>query len=441
MVEVLYAYMNGRFVGELRRESDGELSFIYEDAWLEATEVHRSLSLSIRLQNKEHRGESVRNFFVNLLPDNPNVVAAIANRLELRSTDVFDVLRAVGGDCVGALELLPKQRSLSFAERYSYCVLSDSEIEELLGQLNALPLGMSEREDFRLSIAGAQQKTALTKLPDVGWVLPSGTLPTTHIFKTPIGSLLANSIHFDESCENEWLCLEIARAFGLSAANAEILTFGCRKAIVVARFDRAISRRQNNHLLRIPTEDFCQVMGLPPEKKYEADGGPGIKDIMDVLKWSADADGDRRRFMAAQVLLWLLDSTDGHAKNYSVFLEAKDQFRLTPLYDILSAAPLAAAGELSSRRLKLAMGLTGKNRHYRTADIEPRHFLSTAAAADYPQAQMLAVMEHFARFTPEVIAKVRAKLPSGFPETTSAPIFEVLQKRAAKIAAFLQTRS
>lgn len=246
--------------------------FTYEDSWLEATEVHRSLSLSIRLQNKEHRGESVRNFFVNLLPDNPNVVAAIANRLELRSTDVFDVLRAVGGDCVGALELLPKQRSLSFAERYSYCVLSDSEIEELLGQLNALPLGMSEREDFRLSIAGAQQKTALTKLPGVGWVLPSGTLPTTHIFKTPIGSLLANSIHFDESCENEWLCLEIARAFGLSAANAEILTFGCRKAIVVARFDRAISRRQNNHILRIPTEDFCQVMGLPPEKKYEADG-------------------------------------------------------------------------------------------------------------------------------------------------------------------------
>lgn len=169
----------------------------FEDSWLEATEVHRSLSLSIRLQNKEHRGESVRNFFVNLLPDNPNVVAAIANRLELRSTDVFDVLRAVGGDCVGALELLPKQRSLSFAERYSYCVLSDSEIEELLGQLNALPLGMSEREDFRLSIAGAQQKTALTKLPGVGWVLPSGTLPTTHIFKTPIGSLLANSIHIN----------------------------------------------------------------------------------------------------------------------------------------------------------------------------------------------------------------------------------------------------
>ena len=275
--------------------------------------------------------------------------------------------------------------------------MTDSEIEELLGQLNAFPLGMSEHDDFRLSIAGAQQKTALTKLPDIGWVLPSGTMPTTHIFKTPIGSLLANSIHFDESCENEWLCLEIARAFGLPAANADILTFGCRTAIVVERFDRAISRRQNDHLLRIPTEDFCQVFGISPEKKYEADGGPGIRDIMDVLKWSADADGDRRRFMAAQVLLWLLDSTDGHAKNYSVFLEAKDRFRLTPLYDILSAAPLAATGELSSRRLKLAMGLIGKNRHYRMTDIEPRHFLSTAAAVDYPKAEMLAVLNHFER--------------------------------------------
>ena len=162
---------------------------------------------------------------------------------------------------------------------------------------------------------------------------------------------------------------------------------------------------------------------------------------MDVLKWSADADGDRRRFMAAQVLLWLLDSTDGHAKNYSVFLEAKDRFRLTPLYDILSAAPLAATGELSSRRLKLAMGLIGKNRHYRMTDIEPRHFLSTAAAVDYPKAEMLAVLNHFARLTPEVVAKVRNKLPSGFPETTASPIFEVLQKRAGKIAAFLQTQT
>lgn len=368
MVEVLYAYMNGRFVGALRREIGGDLSFVYDDAWLEATDVHRSLSLSLRLQTKEHRGGAVRNFFVNLLPDNPNVVAAIANRLELRSTDVFDVLRAIGADCVGALELLPDKKPHSSENRQTYRSMTDSEIEELLGQLNVLPLGISEHDDFRLSIAGAQQKTALTKLPDIGWVLPSGTMPTTHIFKTPIGSLLANSIHFDESCENEWLCLEIARAFGLPAANADILTFGCRKAIVVERFDRAISRRQNDHLLRIPTEDFCQVFGISPEKKYEADGGPGIRDIMDVLKWSADADGDRRRFMAAQVLLWLLDSTDGHAKNYSVFLEAKDRFRLTPLYDILSAAPLAATGELSSRRLKLAMGLIGKNRHYRMTD-------------------------------------------------------------------------
>lgn len=441
MVNVLFAFMNGRFVGELRREIGGDLSFVYDDAWLEATDVHRSLSLSLRLQTKEHRGGAVRNFFVNLLPDNPNVVAAIANRLELRSTDVFDVLRAIGADCVGALELLPDKRPHSSEDRQTYRSMTDSEIEELLGQLNAFPLGMSEHDDFRLSIAGAQQKTALTKLPDIGWVLPSGTMPTTHIFKTPIGSLLANSIHFDESCENEWLCLEIARAFGLPAANADILTFGCRTAIVVERFDRAISRRQNDHLLRIPTEDFCQVFGISPEKKYEADGGPGIRDIMDVLKWSADADGDRRRFMAAQVLLWLLDSTDGHAKNYSVFLEAKDRFRLTPLYDILSAAPLAATGELSSRRLKLAMGLIGKNRHYRMTDIEPRHFLSTAAAVDYPKAEMLAVLNHFARLTPEVVAKVRNKLPSGFPETTASPMFEVLQKRAGKIAAFLQTQT
>ena len=316
-------------------------------------------------------------------------------------------------------------------------MLTTSEVETLLSNLQLKPLGMDSEEDFRISIAGAQEKTALTKTADGGWALPLGASATSHIFKTPIGSLQANTIDFSESCENEWLCLEIARNFGLPAAKTEVLRFGKQKAIVVERFDRKKSKEPKKDLLRLPTEDFCQALGVSPAQKYEADGGPGILDIMAVLKWSDDAAADQRRFMAAQVLLWLLDSTDGHAKNYSIFLEARNCYRLTPLYDVMSVAPLTATGALSPRRVKLAMGLVGRNRHYRTADIEPRHFLSTAEAAGFSRTEMTAILRDFCVKTPSVVKNIRASLPANFPKSTSEPILSILEKRAARIARFL----
>lgn len=434
MVNSLFVDLNDERVGKLILNR-GEMRFEYAEEWLRSPLV-RSLSRSLPVTQRVHEGKAVEDYFGNLLPDNPETLKRIAGNLRLGTLGVFEILEAIGGDCVGAVRLYPAASGERPASESGYRLLDDSEIERILSELTAYPLGLRADDDFRISVAGAQQKTAFLKRPK-GWALPLGTMPTTHIFKTPIGSLQGNTVDFSESCENEWLCLEIARAFGLSTASAELHRFGSQKALVVERFDRILGRLDGRILRRL-TEDCCQALSVPAHLKYEADGGPGIAEIMALLSESADPETDRRTFMAAQVLMWLLNSTDGHAKNYSVLVSKNDVFRLAPLYDILSAEPLAATGGLNGRKLKLAMGLSGKNRHCRTAEIEPRHFISTAEAVDFPTDEMRGILRMFAEKTEEVVKEVRSRLPEDFPAAVSEPIFTLMAARAAKIAVYLR---
>ena len=140
------------------------------------------------------------------------------------------------------------------------------------------------------------------------------------------------------SVENEYLCLKIAKAYGFDVANCEIITPDGIKALAVERFDRKQSP-DGSWIIRLPQEDFCQVTGTSPARKYETDGGPAVSQIMKELLGSVTPIEDRYTFMRAQVLFWLLGATDGHAKNFSVFIERENRYRLTPLYDILSAFP------------------------------------------------------------------------------------------------------
>lgn len=352
-----------------------------------------------------------------MLPDNPVTVARIVRQLHLSS-----------------IQLFPNDVPSPNPETVSTKPLSDHDIEEIFKNNDSRPLGMTENDDFRLSLAGAQTKTGLLYLNDQ-WFLPLAATPTSHILKLALGSMVNNSVNFSDSCENEWLCLQIAKGFGFQVANAKLLTFGTTKTIAIERFDRAFV---NNKIFRLPTEDFCQALGITPTMKYESDGGPGIATIMNCLNGSQKADHDRRTFMAAQVLLWLLDSPDGHAKNYSIFIDVNDGYYLTPLYDILSVAPLVASGQLNKRKVKLAMSLIGKNRHSRMEDIQPRHFLSTAEAVDFPTDVMRDILEKMSNEADDVINHVQSTLPPSFPRSTSEPIFNTVRQRAAKIRVFLQ---
>lgn len=237
---------------------------------------------------------------------------------------------------------------------------------------------------------------------------------------------------FSTSIENEWLCAEIAREFGQPAANCRIAFFGRHKVLVVERFDRRMV--DNTWWARLPQEDFCQVSGIPGEQRYEERGGPGMSAILGVLRGSAVPETDRQGFLAAQLLFWLLAAPDGHAKNFSIFIEPEGRYRLTPLYDIMSAWPIICDGSkmFQWQKLKLAMAVRAKNAHYRMAHIQRRYW-NTVAKANGMGKDFESVIQQFITQTPRVLEAVSARLPAGFPTGVSEPILNGLLAQTKRL--------
>jgi serine/threonine-protein kinase HipA len=424
--------MNGELVGEWRRSAVGGQEFQYAAAWLTAAAARPiSLSLPLRPHTQPYR-KGVVEFFDNLLPDSRAIRERIQRRFGASSTGAFDLLQEIGRDCVGALQLLPeghapeKVRSIQ-AER-----LTPGGVAKILaGALNpAFGSGQTADDDFRVSLAGAQEKTALL-WHKKAWHRPKGSTPTTHILKLPIGGN-PQGIDLSTSVENEWLCAQIVEAFGIPVARCRMEAFGEQKVLVVERFDRRLSA-DGKWFMRLPQEDFCQATATPPALKYESDGGPGVELIMELLRGSDRATEDRRDFMRAQLVFWLLAAIDGHAKNFSIFLQAGGAYRLTPCYDILSAHPMLGRGrgKLSPHKIRMAMAVRGKNRHYRWKEISARHWLETARRCGF--SQMRSVMDEVIAQTPKVVEQASARLPRRFPN----PIAETILKGTAAAARLL----
>jgi serine/threonine-protein kinase HipA len=418
----LQVLMNGIRVGQLTKLPTGAMTFQYDRDWL-TMPGSRPISLSLPLGPDLQQGAQVYNFFDNLLPDSDRTRAKIQARFQISSRQPFDLLAAIGGDCVGAIQLYPVDQIPTPIAPIQAEPLSIDAIAAMLSGNEDAPLGMIEStDDFRISIAGAQEKTALLWYQDQ-WCRPLGATATSHIFKLPIGVLSNNNIDLRDSCENEWLCLEIAKAFGLPTASAKIQRFNAVKVLVVERFDRRWSQ-DSQTLLRLPQEDFCQALGRSPSLKYQADGGPGIAEIMQILLGSEDASHDREQFFRSQILFWLLAATDGHGKNFSLYLEADSRYRLTPLYDILSTYPLMKSGALPKQKAKMAMALRGKKNYYEWNQIQSRHFSSTAKFIDFSVARAEQVVEEMLGQVETIVAQVEASLPQDFPRHIKTPIFE-----------------
>ncbi|MBI5657582.1 MAG: type II toxin-antitoxin system HipA family toxin [Geobacter sp.] len=417
----LYVFMNGRKVGRLSRTNSGKLQFSYFEDWL-SWDLGRPLSLSLPLTQEMYAGEIVENYFDNLLPDSQPIRNRIQTRFAARSNRCFDLLWHVGRDCVGALQLSQEDADTLDVQRVESVPLSESEIADTLRNYQIMPLGMGRESDFRISIAGAQEKTALL-FRDGRWCRPMSVTPTSHIFKLPIGRIAHSGMDLSDSVENEWLCLMVLKAYGLPVANAEIMNFEGVKVLVVERFDRRWAE-DGSWLIRLPQEDMCQAMGVPPALKYESDGGPGSERIMNLLLGSAEGLRDRRTFMTLQVLFWLLAAIDGHAKNFSIFLLPGGSFRLTPAYDVMSAYPLVAKRQLEGQNLKMAMTVKGNASHYQWMRITYRHWLSTAGRCRFSAEEMAAVIAELLDRMDEVIGAVARQLPQSFPGEVSEAIFE-----------------
>ncbi|WP_318497934.1 type II toxin-antitoxin system HipA family toxin [Photobacterium leiognathi] len=431
-MDVLTVAMNGILVGSLTKASSGAISFQYDPSWLSRPGA-RAISLSMPLRHDAYHGDIPYNFFDNLLPDNEEIRSRIQSRFQAATKRPFDLLSKIGSDCVGAIQLYSPQNSLQDVRQIHAVPLTESRMAQVLrGYQSDAPLGMlDDMDDFRISIAGAQEKTGLLWYQDQ-WYLPLGSTPTSHILKLPIGILPHKNIDLSDSCENEWLCLKIAAAFGFEVNDANIIYVEEVKALALTRFDRRWSQ-DGSWLMRLPQEDMCQALGVAPALKYESDGGPNIANIMQFLLGSRTSTQDREVFFKAQILFWLLAAIDGHGKNFSLFLEPESRYSMTPLYDIISAYPLMDSNSIPKQKAKMAMALTGTKKYYKWQTIQPRHFLSTAKAVGFSTQRANELMSEMKTQAPSVIEKVRQQLPNDFPTEISESIFNGVLKQAGRL--------
>lgn len=419
----LNVYLNGRLVGRLRRQTSGAIEFHYGPDWL-SWEHALPVSLSLPLREDGYRGDAVIAVFDNLLPDSEAIRRRLAERVHADGSDAYSLLAKVGRDCVGALQFLPDGVEPGPAGTVEGRPVGADYIARKIGDLSATPLGVDEDEEFRISLAGAQEKTAFL-LWKKKWYVPHGATATTHIIKPQIG-VLPSGIDLTHSVENEYLCLKLTAAFGLPSANVGIADFKGNRALVVERFDRLWTR--DKRLLRLPQEDCCQSLSVPPTRKYESDGGPGMTAILNLLKGSDDPEADRRLFLKAQILFWLLGATDGHAKNFSIFLRPGGRFRLTPLYDVMSVQPALDASQLRRNKMKFALAV-GNSRHYAVHEILPRHFLQTGAKSGIPAPVVQGLLDELLSAEQAAVSIVMEDLPTGFPEELAQSIVGGLRSR------------
>lgn len=327
--------------------------------------------------------------------------------------------------------------------------LTESEVEDILRNVTvAHPLGRAEQEDFRISLAGAQEKTALLHMAG-RWFRPHRATPTTHILKLPLGVIGNFRGDFSDSVENEWLCAQLLRALELPVADVAIARFGEQPALVVTRFDRRwigaaatevqharFKPRKGAWIARLPQEDLCQAFGLPHTLRYQADGGPSREDVLLLLANSAQPQIDQTHFVLAQLAFWLLAATDGHAKNYSLHSRPGGAYVLTPLYDVLSAWPIIGHGrnQLPFEEAKLAMAVPGRRPHYRLREITARHWRELAERTGV--ADLWTRMQSFVESAPSALERLGDRLPRGFPERVYATVQMGIR---AQVQRFMQT--
>ncbi len=444
----LIVWMNGERVGEWGTPRGGRTAFFrYEESWANSPRG-RALSLSLPLTaDREVRGPAVEYYFDNLLPDSAEIRRRIRTRFKTRSDHAFDLLTAIGRDCVGAVQLLPRNEEPKGWNRIDATPLTENEVEQTLHDVTlATPLGRAEQDDFRISLAGAQEKTALLHMAG-RWFRPHHATPTTHILKLPLGIIGGFRGDFSDSLENEWLCAQVLRELDLPVADVAIARFGEQRALAVTRFDRRwmgvdladVQKKRfkpsnGTWIARLPQEDLCQALGLPHTLRHEADGGPSISDALALLANSEHPARDQTTFVLAQLAFWLLAATDGHGKNFSLYQQAGGIYGLTPLYDVLSAWPSIEHGknQLAFEKARLAMSLRGRRAHYRLNEITGRHWHELAERTGVPG--LWARMQSFIQSAPPALERVEKHLPRAFPERLYTTIRDGVRGQVQRLA-------
>lgn len=290
------------------------------------------LSLPLPLTDRPFTQGIVKPFLDGLLPEG-EARRTVAERLNLKAQDTFGLLKELGRDCAGAIVIQPESDGPPTAPTTLRAEpLSDEELERRMRNLNTAPLGIDGR--VRLSLAGAQEKLVLTRLRDGQWGLPVNGAPSTHILKPEIPA-------YPKTVENEVFCMRVAKLLGLDVAEVETATVGNRAVIVVRRYDRIV--HDDGSVDRMHQEDLCQALSIPPNMKYEEDGGPSLRAVAETLSEVA-APASVETLLRATVLNVVIGNGDAHGKNFSMLHEPSGALRLAPLYDLVSTLSYGESG-------------------------------------------------------------------------------------------------
>jgi serine/threonine-protein kinase HipA len=483
----LLVLLNGREAGMLRREG-GKSSFAYAESWRASGDAF-PLSMSMPMTARDHSNRTVEPFIWGLLPDNEDVLTRWGKKFQVSPRNAFDLLSHVGEDCAGAIQfVLPGKIASVLPEvQPEPDWLTEAQLAERLrivrADASAGRLG-SDRGQF--SLAGAQPKTALF-FDGTNWGATSGRTATTHILKPASEALPGHA-------ENEHLCMRLAAALGLETAHSEVRQFEDVPTIVIKRYDRinvrdaaekrrthaerlnaqAVARRargdanadresvelerqaredydladklfkqaETTFIARLHQEDFCQALSIHPVMKYQNQGGPGAKRIVEVIrsnvssrrsmehdpKFEFAAHDDVQTFIGALIFNWLIGGTDAHAKNYSMLIGSGGMVRLAPLYDVASILPYPS---IDPRKAKLAMKIGDR---YGLTEILLSDWRKLAVTCRVDEGQVVERIKTMTRELPDRLSdEIRLMRQSGLTHVIIEKLGHVLLERARRL--------
>jgi serine/threonine-protein kinase HipA len=428
MTKELAVLIDSSPIGSLVQDQRGQFHFYYEDSYRKlATAV--PLSLSMPLSVPEHGDKSVRSFLWGLLPDSDDTLTQWGKRFGVSPRNPFALLSHIGEDLQGAIQMVSPDRFADLRKREGITLLSREALAKGFAELIRNPGATQFAEGGgQFSLAGAQRKKALY-LVNAKWYEPRGRTPTTHILKPSIPGLAGQ-------IENEMFCVRLAPRLDLPAPTCWAEQFGDLSVVVVERYDRRrLSGRKvlpidrsGGEVHRIHQEDCCQALMVDPRNKYQRDGGPGVRAIMELLSGSGRPSEDRDRFMRACIYNFVIGGSDAHAKNYGLLLSARGRFRLAPLYDISSWLPYSK----DRKEDRFAMSIDG---YYHFDRILPRHWQAEARKCGYDGARAVAhVRDILAQLPDEATSLFASCRQEGSATPEMKRLLELMLMRVKELA-------
>ncbi|MHA7774601.1 HipA domain-containing protein [Roseibium sp. M-1] len=341
MSRALDVYLREEKIGLLEQDESGQLSFAYAPDYLAEGKV--AISVSMPLREEAFADAVARPFFSGLLPDE-RARQRLTSALGVSRENAFGLLEIIGGECAGALSLLPQGRSLPVFNPCEIVQLDEKQLVKVLDLLRLRPL-LGGEEGVRMSLAGAQDKLAVC-VQEGQISLQKDGGPTTHILKPFIEGL-------DGTVENELFCMMLAGRMGLDAPSVSKSSAGKTDFILVERYDRHVEK--DGSIRKLHQEDFCQALGVPPELKYEEEGGPGVSHSQALIQECTQRPAaDRLTFQRMLIFHYLVGNADAHAKNYAL-LYRNGTPDLAPVYDVVCTAAYPRLAK------KMAMQIGGRS--------------------------------------------------------------------------------